>query len=88
MWGLPKSVDFIKICLFLLLSISWSLTAHSAPAYRIFEDCDPTGIELGINNFTICGFKASSQINIDTVDEVYSRYISVSDKLYLIYTSH
>jgi hypothetical protein len=54
------------------------LSTDSAPAYKIFEECDATNNKNGINNFTICGFKADSNVNLDSVDEVYSRYTAVS----------
>ncbi len=68
----------MNLVLLTSLLVSWSVTAHSAPAYEIFEECDPTGIESGINNFTICGFKASPNVNLVTVDGVHSGYTSVS----------
>jgi hypothetical protein len=72
-----------KIFFLTFLFISWSFAAlshaYGAPSYKTFADCDPASIESGINDFTICGFKATSSITLKSVDEVYSSYISVSD---------
>jgi hypothetical protein len=48
--------------------------------YKVFEECDPAGIENGKNNFTICGFKASASVTLRNVDDVSSGYSSVSDE--------
>jgi hypothetical protein len=64
--------------LFSLAGIFCIASTEGAPTYKIFEECDPTGSTNGINNFTICGFKANSNININSVNEVYNRYAAVS----------
>lgn len=50
----------------------------SAVSYDIFNECDPRGVVSGERHFTICAFKANSDIDLQKVDDVHAYYSQVS----------
>ena len=73
-----------KIIVFAWILMACLSSTDCAPAYKIYKECNSTGIKNGLNNFTICGFKIGSSYNLNSVDDVYTRYAAVSADIFSV----
>lgn len=56
-----------------------AVSSPGAPssALPVFKECDAEEMLIGGNAFTICAFKASNEINLQKVDDLYAHYKQV-----------
>ena len=54
-----------------------------APPKRVsvFSECNPTGVRSGDNNFTLCTFKIDNALNLWHVDDAFTYYQQVTEKM-------